>query len=194
MSTLVQKQAPDFEGTAVVGKDFKNISLSDFKGKWLTLFFYPLDFTFVCPTEITSFSDAFEEFKKINCEVVGCSVDSQFSHLAWIQQPRKEGGLGDLNYPLLSDLTKNIARDYGVLTEGGVALRGLFVIDPKGTVRYEVVNDLAVGRNVNEVLRTISAFQQADKSGEVCPAGWTPGGDTMTPNPTDSKKYFESKA
>jgi len=192
MSSLVQKQAPDFSGMAVVGKDFKKISLGDFKGKWLALFFYPLDFTFVCPTEITNFSDAHGEFQKLGCEVVGCSVDSQFSHLAWINTPRNEGGLGELRYPLLSDLSKNIARDYGVLNAGGVALRGLFLIDPKGMVRWEVVHDLGVGRNVDEALRVLAAFQQTEKTGEVCPAGWTPGAKTMKPDPTGSKEYFKS--
>ncbi|OGS05084.1 MAG: thioredoxin peroxidase [Elusimicrobia bacterium RIFCSPLOWO2_12_FULL_59_9] len=191
--TLVQKAAPDFKGQAVVGKSFKEIKLADFKGKWLVLFFYPLDFTFVCPTEITAFNDQHEEFKKLGAEVVAASVDSHFSHLAWINTPRSEGGLGELSYPLLSDLSKNIARDYGVLSEGGIALRGLFLINPKGAVVYSVVHDLAVGRSVEETLRVLQAFQQVEKTGEVCPANWKPGSQTMKADPVASKKYFKSQ-
>ena len=193
MGSLVQKQAPDFKGVAVVGEDFKEISLNDFKGKWLCLYFYPLDFTFVCPTEITNFSDAFEEFKKRNCEVVGCSVDSQFSHLAWIKTPRNDGGLGELKTPLLADINKDIARDYGVLLDAGIALRGLFLIDPNGKVRYEIAHDLGVGRNPDEVLRVLDGFQHHDKTGEVCPARWTPGNKTMKPDPKGSKEYFKDQ-
>ncbi|MEK7857908.1 MAG: peroxiredoxin [Elusimicrobiota bacterium] len=190
--TLVQQDAPDFKTTAVVGKQFKEIQLADYKGKWVALFFYPLDFTFVCPTEIVAFSDAHDEFKKLNCEILGCSVDSQFSHLAWINTARKEGGLGELSYPLLADVTKKIAGSYGVLTAGGVALRGLFLISPKGKVAYSVVHDLPVGRSVDETLRVLSAFQQVEKSGEVCPANWTKGKKTMKADPVKSKEYFAS--
>ncbi len=192
MSTLVQKPAPAFKATAVSGKLFKEVSLDHYKGKWLVLFFYPLDFTFVCPTEITAFSDRAEDFKKLNCEILGCSIDSQFTHLAWINTPRKEGGLGELRYPILADVTKKIAADYGVLTDGGVALRGLFLVNPKGVVAYEVVHDLAVGRSVDETLRVLRAFQQVEKTGEVCPADWTEGEKTMMPDPVKSKKYFAS--
>merc|ERR1712072_1332209 len=136
MGARVGQQAPDFETVALVGEDFKTLKLFDYKGKYLVLFFYPLDFTFVCPTEIISFSDRIDEFKALNAEVVGVSTDSHFSHLAWINLARKEGGLGGLNYPLLSDFHKNVSRDYGVLIEdAGIALRGLFIIDPQGTVR-----------------------------------------------------------
>jgi alkyl hydroperoxide reductase subunit AhpC len=190
--TLVQKDAPDFKATAVDGKLFKDIQLADYKGKWLVLFFYPLDFTFVCPTEITAFSDRVEDFKKVGCEVLGCSIDSQFTHLAWINTPRKDGGLGDIKYPLLADISKKIAADYGVLTEGGIALRGLFLINPEGKVAYNVTHDLGVGRNVDEVLRVLKAFQQVAKTGEVCPANWNEGGKTMTPDTDKSKKYFAS--
>ncbi|HBQ22010.1 MAG: thioredoxin peroxidase [Deltaproteobacteria bacterium GWA2_38_16] len=190
MSTLVQKPAPEFKGQAVVGKEFKEVKLSDYKGKWVVLFFYPLDFTFVCPTEIIAFSDAYSKFKELNAEVIGASVDSHFTHLAWINTSRKEGGLGELRYPLLSDLTKNIARDYGVLLDSGIALRGLFIINPEGVVQYSVVHDLGIGRNVDETLRVLAAIQQVKKTGEVCPANWTPGKDTMKPNPTASKQYF----
>ncbi|MBI2070758.1 MAG: peroxiredoxin [Elusimicrobia bacterium] len=188
--SLVQKDAPDFIGQAVVDGNFKEIKLADYQGKWLVLFFYPLDFTFVCPTEITAFDEALGEFKKLGAEVVGCSVDSKYSHLAWTQVPRKNGGLGPLGYPLLADLTKKVAADYGVLTEAGLALRGLFVINPKGKVAYQVVHDLGVGRSVQEVLRVIAAFQENEKTGEVCPANWKPGAKTIKPNPQDSKEYF----
>ncbi len=190
MATLVQKPAPEFKGQAVVGKEFKEVKLSDYKGKWVVLFFYPLDFTFVCPTEITAFSDNYAKFKELNAEVIGVSVDSHFTHLAWVNTSRKEGGLGELQYPLLSDLSKNIARDYGVLLDGGIALRGLFLINPEGVVQYTVVHDLGVGRSVEETLRVLAAFQQVKKTGEVCPANWAPGKETMKPNPTASKQYF----
>ena len=192
--TLVQKDAPDFKAMAVDGKLFKEKQLSDYKGKWLVLFFYQLDFTFVCPTEITAFSDRIEDFKKIGAEVLGCSIDSQFTHLAWINTPRKEGGLGDIKYPLLADVTKKIASDYGVLLPAGIALRGLFLINPEGKVVYNVTHDLGVGRSVDETLRVIKAFQQVAKTGEVCPANWSEGGKTMTPDTEKSKKYFSTVA
>jgi len=169
MSRLVGLQAPDFTATAVVDQEFKEVSLSDFKGKWVYLFFYPLDFTFVCPTEIIAFSEAESRFRELNTEVLGVSVDSQFSHLAWIQTERKQGGLGDIAYPLVADLKKEIAAAYNVLDEAeGVALRGLFIIDPSGVVRQMSVNDLPVGRSVDETLRLIKAFQFVEKHGEVC--------------------------
>ncbi|MFI5346377.1 MAG: peroxiredoxin [Elusimicrobiota bacterium] len=192
--TLVQKDAPDFKAQALVGKSFKEIQLSDYKGKWVVLFFYPLDFTFVCPTEITAFSDRAADFKKLGAEIVGCSVDSQFSHLAWANTPRKEGGLGEIAYPLLADITKKIARDYGVLVNDAVALRGLFLINPKGKVAYSVVHDLGVGRSVDETLRVIAAFQQVEKTGEVCPANWNTGKKTMKPDSVKSKEYFAAAA
>ncbi len=190
--TLVQKPAPDFKAMAVSGKLFKEIKLSDYAGKWLVLFFYPLDFTFVCPTEITAFSDRVEDFRTHNCEILGASVDSQFTYLAWINTPRKDGGLGDIKYPLLADITKKISQDYGVLNAGGVALRGLFLINPKGMVVYNVVHDLAVGRSVEETLRVLKAFQQVEKTGEVCPANWTEGKKTMKADPVKSKEYFSA--
>jgi alkyl hydroperoxide reductase subunit AhpC len=191
VESLVQKPAPDFKAEALMGEDFKTLSLSDFKGKWVCLFFYPLDFTFVCPTEITAFNDAHRSFKEANCEVIGCSVDSKFSHLAWSKTPRKDGGLGKLTIPLLADITKKIARDYGVLVNEAVALRGLFIINPKGTVQYSVVHDLGIGRNVEETLRVLKALQEVEKTGEVCPANWTPGKSTMKPDPEKSKEYFQ---
>lgn len=155
------------------------------------LFFYPLDFTFVCPTEITAFSDRYEEFKKLNTEVLGVSVDSQFCHLAWVQTPRNDGGLGDLAYPLVSDLKREISEAYGVLSEDGVALRGLFIIDKEGVVQHSTINNLGFGRSVDETLRVLQAIQyiQANPD-EVCPAGWTPGEKTMKPDPKGSKEYF----
>lgn len=192
MSIQVQGAAPGFKATAVVGKEFKEISLSDFKGKWLVLFFYPLDFTFVCPTEITAFNDKLPEFKKLNAEVVGCSVDSQFSHLAWKSVPRNKGGLGDISFPLLADLDKSIGRGYEVLLDAGITLRGVFIIDPKGIIRYKLVHDLGIGRNPDEILRVLAAIQQVDKSGEVCPANWKPGAKTMKPDPVGSQEYFST--
>jgi len=186
--------APNFEALAVVGQDFKTIKLSDYAGKYLVLFFYPLDFTFVCPTEILSFSDRAAEFQAAGAEVLGVSVDSHFSHLAWINTPRKAGGLGgSLNIPLLADLGGKISRDYGVLIdEVGHSLRGLFIINEKGIVRQITINDPPVGRNVDEVLRLLKAFKHTDEHGEVCPAGWNPGDRTMKADPVESKTYFEA--
>ncbi len=192
--TLVQKPAPDFKAMALSGKLFKEVKLADYKGKWLVLFFYPLDFTFVCPTEITAFSDRADDFKKLGCEILGASVDSQFTHLAWVNTDRKDGGLGAINYPLLADLTKKVAQDYGVLSDGAVALRGLFLINPKGTVVYSAVHDLSVGRSVDETLRGLKAFQQVEKTGEVCPANWNEGKKTMKPDTVKSKEYFKVAA
>lgn len=193
MAPKLQKPAPDFRGQAVVNGQFKEIKLEDYKDNYLVLFFYPLDFTFVCPTEIIAFSDRAEEFKRINCNVIGCSTDSHFSHLAWINTTRKMGGLGEMNIPLLSDKSMKISRAYGVLDEdSGVPFRGLFIIDGKGALRQMTINDLPVGRSVDETLRLVQAFQFTDEHGEVCPAGWTPGKKTMKPDPTGSKKYFEN--
>jgi peroxiredoxin (alkyl hydroperoxide reductase subunit C) len=187
----VGQKAPDFKAEAVVDKQFKDVSLADYRGKWVVLFFYPLDFTFVCPTEITAFSDAIDEFKKINTQVIGASVDSKYSHLAWIETPRNKGGIGETPYPLLADITKKISSDYGVLIEeAGVALRGLFIIDPDGVLRVQIVTDLNIGRNIGEVLRLVQAAQYTAEHGEVCPANWTPGGDTIKPGVDSSKEYF----
>ncbi|KAM6266172.1 thioredoxin-dependent peroxide reductase, mitochondrial [Porphyrio hochstetteri] len=188
----VTQHAPFFKGTAVVNGEFKELSLDDFKGKYLVLFFYPLDFTFVCPTEIVAFSNKANEFRDVNCDVVAVSVDSHFCHLAWINTPRKSGGLGKMNIPVLSDLTKQISRDYGVLLEGpGIALRGLFIIDPNGIIKHLSINDLPVGRSVEETLRLVKAFQYVETHGEVCPANWTPDSPTIKPSPEGSKEYFE---
>jgi len=189
--SLVTKEAPLFSAEAVVGKGFQNVKLEDYRGKWVVLFFYPLDFTFVCPTEITALSDAYDEFKKRNTEIIGVSTDSKFSHLAWINTPREEGGLGELNYPLVADFTKEISEKYGVLLPGGMALRATFIIDPDGKVQFELIHDLGIGRNVKEILRNIDALQYVREHGEVCPAGWEPGKDTMTPDPVKMKEFFK---
>ncbi len=190
--SLVQQQAPDFAAQAVMPDgSFQELKLSDNKGKWTVLFFYPLDFTFVCPTEILAFSDRVADFKAINADIVGVSVDSHFTHLAWTSTPRKEGGIQGLEYPLVADLNKSICRDYDVLIEdAGIALRGLFIIDPEGVVRAQTVHDLPVGRNVDEVLRVIKAFQFVEEHGEVCPANWNEGDKTMKPDTDGSKEYF----
>jgi peroxiredoxin (alkyl hydroperoxide reductase subunit C) len=191
----VGQPAPDFSAVAVVDLEFKTVKLSDYRGKYVVLFFYPLDFTFVCPTEITAFSDRYSEFAALNTEILGVSVDSQFSHLAWIQTSRQNGGLGDLNYPLVADLTKTISSAYNVLTEEGIALRGLFIIDKEGIVQHATINNLAVGRSVDETLRTLKAFQYVQSHpDEVCPAGWEEGKATMKPDPKGSKEYFAALA
>uniref|UniRef100_A0A915NQ21 thioredoxin-dependent peroxiredoxin n=1 Tax=Meloidogyne floridensis TaxID=298350 RepID=A0A915NQ21_9BILA len=187
----IGKLAPEFTTDAVVDSDFKTVSLSDYKGKYVVLFFYPLDFTFVCPTEIIAFSERSSDFTEINVQLLACSTDSKFSHFEWINKPRKEGGLGEMKIPVLSDRNMKIARDYGVLKEDeGIAYRGLFIIDPKGILRQITINDLPVGRSVDETLRLVQAFQYTDKHGEVCPANWKPGSDTIKPDPNKSKEYF----
>ncbi len=193
-SLRVGQTAPDFAATAVVEQEFKNIKLSEYRGKYVVLFFYPLDFTFVCPTEITAFSDRYEEFKKLNTEVLGVSVDSEFSHLTWIQTDRKLGGVGDLNYPLVSDIKKEISAAYNVLDPAaGIALRGLFIIDKDGIIQHSTINNLAFGRSVEETLRTLQAIQHVQSHPEeVCPAGWQPGDKTMNPDPEKSKLYFST--
>ena len=171
MVAQIQRPAPDFTAQAYINGEIKEVSLSQYKGKWVVLFFYPLDFTFVCPTEIQGFSERHEDFKKLGCEILGVSVDSVYSHKEW-----SEGALGKLKYPLVSDISHRISRDYGVLLEDkGISLRGLFLIDPQGILRSYVVNDLSVGRNVDEVYRTAQAFQ----TGELCPVGWKPGEKTL---------------
>lgn len=193
MAPALEKPAPAFEGQAVVSGQFKNIKLSDYKGKYVVLFFYPLDFTFVCPTEIIAFSDRAEEFKKINTQVIACSTDSHFSHLAWTNIPRNKGGLGDMAIPILSDKSMSIARAYGVLNEEtGIPYRGLFIIDDKQNLRQITINDLPVGRSVDETLRLVQAFQFVAEHGEVCPAGWKPGSKTMKADPSGSQEYFKT--
>lgn len=191
----IKQPAPSFRGQAVMpDKQFKEITLGDYKGKWLVLFFYPLDFTFVCPTEILAYSEAAAEFKKINTEVLAASCDSKFSHLAWTNQDRKKGGLGEMHIPMLSDETKSISKDYGVLIEqgddAGLPLRGLFIIDPLGILRQVTVNDLPIGRSVEETLRLVNAFQYTDEHGEVCPVNWKKG-DKAIKVPSALKTYEE---
>jgi alkyl hydroperoxide reductase subunit AhpC len=195
MPAQVQKLAPDFTATAVVDEAFKkNFKLSDYRGKYVVLFFYPLDFTFVCPTEIVAFGDRIQEFRDRGAEVIGCSTDSQFSHLAWIQTPRSQGGLGGLKYPLVADLTKKISEEYGVLLDGGIALRGTFLIDKQGIVRALTVHDLPLGRSVDEALRVLDALQFFETHGEVCPADWRPGAAAIKPGVKESKEYFQKAA
>ena len=169
---MIGEQASNFTLDAVVGKEFKKVSLTDYRGKWVVLFFYPFDFSFVCPTEIKGFNEKLDVFKKLNAVVLGASEDSKYSHLAWI----KRGDLGDLNYPLLSDFNKDVAERYGILDrKEGIALRGLFIIDPDGVLQYQLVHNLSVGRSVEETLRVLEALQ----TGELCPLGWHPGVKTL---------------
>eukprot|EP00744_Colponema_vietnamica_P010489 GILI01014819.1.p1 GENE.GILI01014819.1~~GILI01014819.1.p1 ORF type:complete len:236 (-),score=74.48 GILI01014819.1:51-725(-) len=186
----VTAKAPSWKANAVVNGQVKSVSLEDYAGKYVVMLFYPLDFTFVCPTEIISFSERSAEFEKIGAQVIAISVDSEFSHLAWINTPRKKGGLGEMKIPVVADLTKNISREYGVLLEEkGIALRGLFIIDGKGVLRSMTVNDLPVGRSVDEALRVVQAFQYNDEHGEVVPCNWKPGDATI--KPAKASEYFE---
>ncbi|MGB9687708.1 peroxiredoxin [Thermogutta sp.] len=191
MAVLVSKEAPDFKAMAVMPDgSFKEISLQDYRGKYVLLFFWPLDFTFVCPTEIIAFSDRAEEFEKLGVQILGCSVDSHYTHLAWRNTPRSHGGIGQVKYPLIADLSKKIAQDYDVLLPDGVALRGLFFIDKQGIVRHQVVNDLPLGRSVDEALRVVKAWQFYEQHGEVCPADWQEGKPTIKPDPKASQEFF----
>ncbi len=195
----VRLLAPNFKGNMWHNESIKSTQLSDYNGKYFVLFFYPLNFTFVCPTEICNFSDAYEKFKKIDCEVLGCSTDSIYSHREWALKPRKLGGLFPCNLPLLSDVSHEISKDYGVFIDKGenkgVALRATFIIDDKGVLRHSMVNDLPVGRNVDEILRLVQAFQHTDKHGEVCPSKWKPGKKSMVTDHNDLKlkKYWEDE-
>ena len=193
MGVLVGRQAPDFNATAVVNGDFKeNFKLSDHRGKYVLMFFYPLDFTFVCPTELHAFQEKLEDFKKLNTEVIGVSIDSQFSHHAWLNTPRSEGGIEGVTYPLVSDINKTIARDYDVLVpDAGVAFRGAFLIDKEGVVRHQTINDLPLGRNIDEFLRLSEALQFTEEHGEVCPANWNKGDKSMKPDQSGLKAYFK---
>jgi len=192
MSVLVGKQAPDFQAVAVKNGTFdETFKLSDLKGKYIVLFFYPLDFTFVCPTELHAFSDRLPEFAERGVEVVAVSVDSHFSHLAWLNTPRTQGGIEGVGYPIVSDIHKGICKDYDVLAEEhGIALRGLFLIDRAFVVRHQVVNDLPLGRNVDEAIRMVDALKFFEEHGEVCPANWSPGAKGMKPSEEGLKEYF----
>ena len=195
-SQFVGEEAPEFKATAVMADNtFKNdFQLSDFKGKYVLLFFYPLDFTFVCPSEIIAFNKKLDEFKSRNVEVIGISTDSHFSHWAWKNTPVNNGGIGDIQFPLVADLTKEISADYGVLLEGGMALRGTFLIDKEGMVQHMSVNNLGLGRSVDEALRMIDALQHLEEHGEVCPANWSKGDDAMTPTADGVAKYLSDNA
>ncbi|NIP43937.1 MAG: peroxiredoxin [candidate division Zixibacteria bacterium] len=182
MSLLVTKEAPNFIATAVMSDNsFARFSLSSMRGMYVVLFFYPLDFTFVCPSEILAFEEALDKFREREAEVVGVSVDSEYTHLAWKKTPVEKGGIGQIRYPLVSDLNKNIARDYGVLLADGTALRGLFLIDKEGIVRHCVINDDALGRSVPEALRMVDALRFHERSGNVCPANWEEGKESLKP-------------
>lgn len=194
--TLVGKKAPEFSVKAIVkGKIEEMFTLSSHQGKYVLLFFYPLDFTFVCPTELHAFQEKLKEFQDRNTVVIGCSVDSCFSHLAWLNTPASQGGIQGVSYPLLSDLNKTVARDYRVLKEDdGIAYRGLFLIDREGIVRHEVVNDLPLGRSVEEALRVIDALVYFEKYGEVCPANWQVGKKSMKATQEGLREYFSGSA
>ena len=195
----VGKAVPALSGQAVVGQKIVQLSYEagrltidgqKITGQYLVLFFYPLDFTFVCPTEIVAFHEKVSEFEKVGAMVIGVSVDSPYTHLAWKSTPRNKGGLGEIDFPLLADLDKSASRDYGVLLEEGIAARGVFIIDPRGVLQSFSVNNLGVGRNIDEIIRLIEAFKFVDEHGEVCPANWNPGDTTMKPDPIGSQEYF----
>jgi len=190
--SLVGKKAPEFKAKAVVkDKIYDDFSLSDFAGKYVVFFFYPLDFTFVCPTELHAFQERLKDFEKRNAQVVGCSVDSCFSHAAWLNIAKSKGGISGITYPLVSDLTKNIARNFQVLKEDeGIAYRGLFLIDREEIVRHQLVNDLPLGRSVDEVLRLLDALIFHEQNGEVCPANWRTGAKAMKPSDQGLVEYF----
>jgi len=190
--TLVTQEAPDFAAEAVMPDNtFGQIKLSSFRGRYVVLFFYPLDFTFVCPSEILAFNKRLEDFKKRNCEVIGVSVDSKFTHLAWKNTPVDNGGIGAIQYPLVQDLNKAIAKSYGILFNEAVALRGLFLIDTKGIIRHAVINDLPLGRSVNEALRMVDALQFVETHGDqVCPANWQEGDEAMKPTAQGVASYL----
>lgn len=191
---MVTRPAPDFKAQALMPDgSFKELSLSDYKGRYVLLYFYPLDFTFVCPSEIIAFDKAIDEFKKRSVELIGCSVDSHFSHWAWTQTPREKGGVGKLNHPLVSDIKKDISRCYNILLDdNSVALRGLFLIDKAGILRHQIVNDLPLGRSVDEAIRMIDALQSFEQNGEVCPANWKKGSKSMKPSHEGVAEYLKS--
>ena len=196
MSVLVGQQAPDFEAQGVTAEgSFESVKLSALRGKYVVLFFYPLDFTFVCPSEIIAFDNHLAEFKERGVELLGVSVDSHFTHHAWRETDRNKGGIGKIGYTLIADLTKNIAREYDVLTgDGAVAYRGLFLIDKEGKVRHQVVNDLPLGRNVEEALRMVDALQFHEQHGEVCPANWNKGKAGMKADAAGVAAYLTANA
>ncbi len=195
MSTLVGKKAPEFSAKAVVGHKFiDNFSLSNFRGQYVVLFFYPLDFTFVCPTELHAFQERLADFKKRDAQVIACSVDSAYSHHAWLSTHKNKGGIEGIEYPIVSDINKSIAKDYDVLIQHeGIAYRGLFLIDREGIVRHQTINDLPIGRSVDETLRTLDAWIYFEKHGEVCPANWQEGKKGFKPTFESLQQYFSLK-
>lgn len=191
MGVLVGKPAPDFKAKAVIGNRIvDNFSLNHLQGKYVVFFFYPLDFTFVCPTELHAFQDKIEEFENRDTHLVACSVDSPYAHHAWLNTPKCKGGIEGVDFPIVSDLTKSIARDYDVLTNEGISYRGLFLIDREGMVRHQVVNDLPLGRSVDEVLRMLDALIYFETHGEVCPANWNEGKKSMKATFEGLQQYF----
>jgi peroxiredoxin 2/4 len=195
MCNLITKEAPDFTAQAVMpDNSFAEITLSAYRGKYVVLFFYPLDFTFVCPSEILAFNSKLDEFKAKECELLAVSVDSQYTHLAWKNTPVNEGGIGQVRFPMIADLDKRISLDYGVLLPAGISLRGLFLLDREGVVRHAVINDLPLGRNVDEALRMVDALQFCEQYGEVCPANWRPGQEGMKPTPEGVAEYLSKHA
>lgn len=191
MCTLVTKAAPDFTAQAVMPDNtFAELTLSSYRGRYVILFFYPLDFTFVCPSEILAFNRALNNFNEKNCAVIGVSVDSHFTHLAWKNTAIDHGGIGAVGFPLVADMDKSISQKYGVLLPDGISLRGLFLIDREGIVRHEVVNDLPLGRNVNEALRMTDALQFFEEFGDVCPANWKAGDEGMKPTAEGVATYL----
>lgn len=191
----IQCKGPDFVAeTLMPDGSIKELSLADYEGRYVVLFFYPLDFTFVCPTEIVALSDRIEEFHERGAEVIGVSVDSPYSHLAWRNTPRSKGGIGEVTYPLVSDLDKSICTSYGVLLKKpGVALRGLFILDKEHVLRHITINDLPLGRNVDEVLRVLDAIQFNEEHGEVCPVNWKKGDEGMRPDQEGLEKYSSGR-
>ncbi len=196
MSTLVNKPAPDFTAAAVMpdGSIKDDFTLSDYRGKYVVIFFYPLDFTFVCPSEIIAHDKRFDEFIKRNAVVIGVSVDSQFTHFAWRNMPVEKGGIGQIHYPLVADVNHDIIKSFGIEHEDGVALRGSFLIDKQGIVQHATINNLPLGRNVDEMLRTIDALQFSEQHGEVCPAGWQKGQQAIKPTAAGVADYLAHNA
>ena len=194
---MVCKQAYDFDAKAVLadGSISDDFNFKEYiQGKYSVLFFYPLDFTFVCPTEIIAFSNRIAHFKELNTELIGISVDSHFTHNAWRNTPRDKGGIGDIEFPLVGDISKSIARDYGVLLNDSIALRATFIIDRNFIVKHQSINDLPLGRNVDETIRMIKALQYTEEHGEVCPAGWNDGDPAMVPDSAGVAKYLEEES
>ena len=195
MTAIVAQEAPDFAAQAVMPDNtFQDLKLSSYRGQYVLLFFWPLDFTFVCPSEIVAFDQALDQFKQRNCQVIGASIDSHFTHLAWKNTPLDQGGIGQVGFPMVADLDKSISETYGVLHNGAIALRGLFLIDKDGILRHALINDLPLGRNVDEAIRVLDALQFTEEHGEVCPANWKPGDAAMKPTADGVAEYLAGVA